>query len=500
MLTRLQKNILWLVSTLLLIVTAYVIGINEWNAKPEFLWTDVLVYILVLAITGFALYANEHEHLVDPWRQVLRRRLGMAALIVLFAYVIVGLLDSVHFRLPADSGNTAAEETHYSADVLSVLDIMITPIRVQDEKTYSAPFATHLYAKETVELNDGSRLRIFPRLKHGGAHLEDPEHDRLADISNLALKGLAAGALAWAVFVLLALWRLSRRWHTGFSATLSRVIKGKSDAAWPTIFFTVGVIAILLGLAIFLAPKYHVFGTDKVGEDVFYQTIKSIRTGLVIGTLTTLIMLPLAVMLGIMAGYFKGWVDDVIQYLYTTLNSIPGVLLIAAAVLMMDVYIANHPELFETDTHRADLRLFFLCVILGITSWTGLCRMLRGETLKLREVDFVQASAAFGVKHRKIIWRHIQPNVMHIVLIAVVLDFSGLVLAEAVLSYVGVGVDPTMHSWGNLINGARLEMAREPIVWWSLLAAFIFMFVLVLAANLFSDAVRDAFDPRIRQQ
>jgi peptide/nickel transport system permease protein len=95
--------------------------------------------------------------------------------------------------------------------------------------------------------------------------------------------------------------------------------------------------------------------------------------------------------------------------------------------------------------------------------------------------------------------RHILPNVMHIILITVVLDFSGLVLAEAVLSYVGVGVDPTMDSWGNMINSARLEMAREPIVWWSLASAFVFMFGLVLSANLFADAVRDAFDPRLRK-
>jgi peptide/nickel transport system permease protein len=125
---------------------------------------------------------------------------------------------------------------------------------------------------------------------------------------------------------------------------------------------------------------------------------------------------------------------------------------------------------------------------------------LRGEALKLSEVDYIQAASAFGVGHGRIIAKHILPNVMHIVLISVVLDFSGLVRAEAVLSYVGVGVDPTMNSWGNMINAARLEMAREPVVWWSLLAAFIFMFVLVLAANLFSDAVRDAFDPRLRKQ
>jgi peptide/nickel transport system permease protein len=164
------------------------------------------------------------------------------------------------------------------------------------------------------------------------------------------------------------------------------------------------------------------------------------------------------------------------------------------------VYIANHPELFETGADRADLRLLALCVILGITSWTGLCRLLRGESLKLREADFIEAATAFGVRHVKIIGRHILPNVMHIVLIIVVLDFSGLVLAEAVLSYVGVGVDPSTISWGNMINGARLEMAREPMVWWSLVAAFLFMFALVLSANLFSDAVRDAFDPRLRER
>ena len=135
-------------------------------------------------------------------------------------------------------------------------------------------------------------------------------------------------------------------------------------------------------------------------------------------------------------------------------------------------------------------------VVLGMTSWTGLCRLLRGETLKLREMEYIQAAQAFGVSNLRILSRHIIPNVMHIILIAVVMDFSGLVLAEAVLSYVGVGVDPAMISFGTMINGARQEMGREPMVWWSLAAAFWFMLLLVLAANLFADAVRDAFDPR----
>jgi peptide/nickel transport system permease protein len=126
-----------------------------------------------------------------------------------------------------------------------------------------------------------------------------------------------------------------------------------------------------------------------------------------------------------------------------------------------------------------------------------LCRLLRGETLKLRELEYIQAAQAFGVSSLRIIGRHIVPNLMHIVIIALVMDFSSLVLAEAVLSYVGIGVDPTMISFGTMINNARLELAREPMVWWSLSAAFFFMFSLVLAANLFADAVRDAFDPRL---
>jgi len=252
------------------------------------------------------------------------------------------------------------------------------------------------------------------------------------------------------------------------------------------------------GVTLALCTRYHVLGTDKVGQDVLYLVLKSIRTGLVIGTVTTLVLLPFAITLGIMAGYFRGWVDDVVQYVYTTVSSIPSVLLIAAAVLLMQVYIDRNPDLFPTSAQRADLRLLFLCIILGLTSWTGLARLLRGEALKLRELEYIQAAQAFGARDAQIIGRHILPNVMHIVLISLVMEFSSLVLAEAVLSYVGVGVDPTMISFGTMINAARLEMSREPIVWWILIAEFVFMFTLVLAANLFADAVRDAFDPRVK--
>lgn len=467
--------------------------------KPVILWTDALVFLLTLVVILFVLYARRKPHIATPWRRVFSGRIAAASAVVLLAFVAVGLLDSLHFRLPLED-NGGSGEVHYAVEVLSALDVLSGPLRTQVEKTYSAPFATHLYAKETVEQADGTQIREYPPLQYGGAHLAAAGLDRTTDILQRGLRALV-GSLAGAsvLLMLLAGW-LGRRAGVPFRAMVGRILGGQLEMPWRTVLVTLTLLMLCLLLTVNLGGVYHVLGTDKVGQDVLYQTIKSIRTGLLIGTLTTLVMLPFAIFMGIVAGYARGWIDDVVQYTYTTLNSIPHVLLIAAAILMLQVYMANHPEYFETTVERADIRLLFLCIILGITSWTGLCRLLRGESLKLRESEYIQAAVSFGVSHARIITRHILPNVMHIVLITVVLDFSGLVLAEAVLSYVGVGVDSTMNSWGNMINGARLEMAREPVVWWSLLSAFLFMFALVLAANLFSDAVRDAFDPRTRDR
>jgi peptide/nickel transport system permease protein len=478
---------------------------------PVILLTDALIFLLIAVAIGFGVYAARHEHLRGPWRSVGRSPVGIAALVVIAFYVAIGLLDSLHFHPRLDAPTPAeplqqeaAPENgapdpgpRYSTQVLSVLDLWLTPLRERDEKTFSAPFATHLFVKEAIEQPDGSTVRDYPRLTHGGAHLKDPAN-RTADIVLRTLLGLVKGLMAWTLILAALTWWLARRRGETFNDCARAIWSGRTQVPWRVGLITLALMTVLGFVAAELAVKYHILGTDKVGEDVFYQSLKSIRTGLVIGTLTTLVMLPAAIILGIMAGYFRGLTDDIIQYLYTTLSSIPGVLLIAAAILMLQVYMTNNAESFESLVERADLRLLFLCLILGITSWTGLCRLLRGESLKLRESDYVQAASALGVRHSTVIARHILPNVLHIVMITVVLDFSGLVLAEAVLSYVNIGVDPTMNSWGNMINSARLELAREPIVWWSLAAAFVFMFTLVLAANLFADVVRDAFDPRLR--
>lgn len=459
------------------------------------LWTDALLWLLVVLGIVYAFYVRAQPHLRVSWQRVARSATGMSALVFLLAFVAIALLDSIHFR-PRLEQSAADGSAIYSVEVLSALDVALNDLRIRTERTYSAPLATHAYAKETVEHPDGTIRREYPRLQYGGAHLADAnERDR--DVRQRVLKGALQGTGVWLLLAVAACWRAGRGSGNGFRGGASALLRGLTDFPWRAVLASLALLCVLSGIILQLAPAYHVLGTDKVGQDVLYLSLKSIRTGVVIGGLTTLVMLPLAILLGIMAGYFKGWVDDVVQYIYTTLNSIPGVLLIAAAVLMMQVYIDTHPEQFPTTAQRADLRLLFLCIILGLTSWTGLARLLRGESLKLRELEYIQAARAFGVRSGRIITRHVLPNVMHIVLIALVMDFSGLVLAEAVLSYIGVGVDPSMISFGTMINAARLEMAREPMVWWTLAAAFAFMFALVLAANLFADAVRDAFDPRI---
>jgi peptide/nickel transport system permease protein len=473
---------------------------------PVILWTDALVYLLLAAIAGFAWHVRRHAHLRAPWWRVAQTPAAMSALVVLAAFILIGLLDSVHFRLalPAAPGTQpASRQPAYAVDVKSALDLVLAPIANRPERTYSAPLATHAYARETIELPGGDgrlprQVREYPRLQYGGAHLRDPEREWRADVLRTGMRGAALALPLWllASLALVAACapagRVASRdfWHAAWS--------GQTEVPWRAVLITLGLLFLALVPVILLSAHYHVLGTDKVGLDVLYLSLKSVRTALVIGTLTTLVMLPFSVLLGIMAGYLRGLADDLIQYFYTTLNSIPAVLLIAAGVLVLQVYIETHPDLFPTSAQRADFRLLWLCIILGVTSWTGLCRLLRGETLKLRELEYVQAAQAFGVSEWRIMLRHILPNVMHIVLIAVVMDFSGLVLAEAVLSYVGVGVDPSMISFGTMINAARLEMGREPMVWWSLASAFVFMLALVLAANLFADAVRDAFDPRVR--
>ena len=162
---------------------------------PIVLWTDALVFLLVACAIGAGFYVKRREYLLASWRRVGESRTGMASLTVLLAFIAVGLLDSLHYRprLEDASGKPA---NGYSSEVRSALDALLHPLKAGTEKTYSAPLATHLYAKETAELPDGSQTRVFPRLKHGGAHLEDPIRDWGRDVAARTLRGVALAVLA----------------------------------------------------------------------------------------------------------------------------------------------------------------------------------------------------------------------------------------------------------------------------------------------------------------
>jgi peptide/nickel transport system permease protein len=228
------------------------------------------------------------------------------------------------------------------------------------------------------------------------------------------------------------------------------------------------------------APGTHLLGTDAIGTDVLYQTIKAAHTAIFIGGLTTLIATPFAIILGLISGYFGKITDDIVQYTYTVFSSVPDVLLLIALILVLG---------------RGVLQI---CFALGITTWVNLCRLVRGEMLRHRDREYVRAAKALGVGPTRIMIRHVLPNLLPVVIISVTIGFSTIVLTEAILSYLGVGVGPDVASWGNMIDGARDELTRDPVVWWNLIAATIALFGLVLPLNLFADALRDAIDPRLR--
>ena len=466
--------------------------------KIVFLATDIALYGLVVAIAFYVWHALRTPTLRQTWRGVLHDRVAMSAAVVLIVFLSIAVLDSLHFRslLPPAPGAAKDAPPAYSTRTLSVLDRLLAKPREAQEKSYSVPLGTHGYAKESMVV-DGKTIRDYPRLQFGGAHLKDTEAEWARDVAKRSVLGLIGGAIG-AVLLWLVVAALRKRSGTSVGRSLEAIWRQTTEVPWRAMLLTASVLLLFAGWVAALWPLYHVFGTDQTGNDVLFQAMKSIRTAVVIGSLATLATLPFAIAFGILAGYYKGRVDDAIQYLYTVLSSIPSVLLIAAFVLMIQVFVDKNPQMFETALQRADIRLFLLSAILGLTGWAALARLLRAETLKLSELDYVQAARAFGVSNVNIMRRHILPNVTHVVLIVAVLDFSGLVLYEAVLSYVGVGVDPTTNSFGTMINSARNEMSRDPVVWWTLAAAFAFMVALVLSMQFFASAVNEAFDPRAR--
>jgi ABC-type dipeptide/oligopeptide/nickel transport system permease subunit len=229
------------------------------------------------------------------------------------------------------------------------------------------------------------------------------------------------------------------------------------------------------------------FGLDFQGHSVFWGTLYGTRVALLITVITTIMVTVIGTTLGIVSGYFGGWVDDVIVWLFSTISSIPWLLLvIAIAYVVQDA--------------NPSLKQFFggvatVIIALGLTDWVSLCRLIRGEVLKLRDRDFIVAARAIGLGHGRIIFRHILPNTVHIIIITASLGAVGYMQVEVILAFLGLGVT-NKPSWGRMIDDARLELLRGH--WWELAAATGAIFIICWALNVLGDSLRDALDPRLR--
>jgi ABC-type dipeptide/oligopeptide/nickel transport system permease subunit len=224
----------------------------------------------------------------------------------------------------------------------------------------------------------------------------------------------------------------------------------------------------------------HPFGTDVLGRDVLARAVHGTVTALAVGFTASLIALVIGLALGALAGYFGGKVDAMIVWLYTTVDSIPYILLIPSLTFVLGRGLIN------------------VYIAVGVTSWVSLCRLIRGEFMKHKDRDYVMAANALGASNSRKIFKHILPNVAHLAFVQFGLLFVAAIKIEVILSYLGLGVDPSTPSWGLMLDDAKNELARP--FWGNLTAATLFMFGLILAFNLFNDALRESLDPKLKNK
>jgi len=235
------------------------------------------------------------------------------------------------------------------------------------------------------------------------------------------------------------------------------------------------------------SPRFY-FGTDWSGKSVLYKTLLGVKISLTVGFMANIIAIPLGMILGALAGFYGKWIDTLVVWMFSTLASIPGIILLIA----MRYAFQNAPPVLGMDLGG----VAGVCIALGVISWIGTCRLVRAEVMKIRELDYVVAARAIGTPKFIIMLRHVIPNVLHLAIINFSLGFVWAVKSEVILSYLGLGVPVGVPSWGNMINAARTDLFMGR--WWELTAAVGAMFFLVLALNIFGDRLRDALDPKLR--
>lgn len=429
--------------------------------KIYFYFSDIL-YLLSCIVSIFLIIRSYYNPAnIKVWNKILEQESAIISGVVFFFFLMISILDSIHIS---------------NGSSYTLLDLFFIPLNQPIEYSYSKPLSAVAFIP-TILREAGGFQQIYPHLKFVPLSIANN-----TEAHRFVIK----------IFILVSLYYLSGiiAMRVLFKKYLAKFSKRKLITMF-TIIFLMWLITVFYALSRHL----HVFGTGQIGQDIFYQAVKSIRTGLFISFMTTLIILPFALVMGLVAGFFGGRTDSIIQFIYTVIHSIPSVLLIGASLLSWQ-FVQEHYYNTWSMMKQADMKLLVICILLGITNWASLCRYIRAEVFKLKEMNYIKAARLLGSSSAFILYRHLLPNVMHMVIITLVLDFSYFILAESVFTYIGIGVSPITISWGNMINAARLELARIPVVWWPLVTAFGFMFTVVLVCNLLADAVRKALNPK----
>lgn len=239
----------------------------------------------------------------------------------------------------------------------------------------------------------------------------------------------------------------------------------------------------------------NIMGTDFLGRSVFRKTLYGTKTSITVAFWASVISIAIGVPLGAAAGYFRGFIDEIIVWLYTTLSSIPYILLILAFALVLKDKKLSLEWAGLGVVKLGGITTVYLAI--GLTSWVGLCRLIRGEVIKHKNREYILAAKSYGCSNLRIIFRHLVPNVFHLVIINFSLRFVSFIQAEVILSFLGLG-EKNRPSWGAMIDTARLDLPKG--YWWEMTAATVAIFFISMALNLFGDALRDSLDPKLRIQ